>query len=278
MAYGSWTGNKWLEVYNNKFYKIEVEWNYRQDPVNNKTNYRASQLKVTSINSNYTFSSAKVTAGVGVTTNTRQTANMGSQTVPKGGSITLDVYNDDRELKHNYDGSTPDCWIHYYFQPGVSGDNVPNIDWTLYKITDLIPAIDRDAPTTSVKVKSVSTNSVSLTVTSDYKTTYSRYSLDGGTNWTYVTPPSELQVANGGTGTLTISSLSPNTNYTVKWQVRRNHNELWSNKASVTFTTLTDQATAYIKQNGAWKKAKIWFKNGSWKKVKRNYAKDGTWR
>lgn len=280
MAYTSWT-EQWLAVWNNEKYRIDVLWGYRQNPATNKTEYRATKLRVTSLTQYHSFNTGSLVAGVAVHTNTRKTKNFGNQTVSIGGTTTFDCTDDSREFQHNANGDVPasSVYLHFYCVAGINQYNTPEVGWTTVEIKNHIPKIDRVAPVATAVIESIQTNSVSLKVTSDSKTQYARYSVDGGATWEYVVPPAELQVAYGGAGIQEITSLKPGTEYNLIWQVRRDYNEVWSNQVKVEFITLSGQASAYIKQNGLWKKAKVWLKNGTWKKVKEIHAKvNGVWR
>lgn len=83
----------------------------------------------------------------------------------------------------------------------------------------------------------------------------------------------------GQNTTITRTGLTPETSY--KFWVRLVDNYgTPSESATVTFTTLTDQAKAYVKVDGAWKKGKAYVKvNGAWKKAKEVYVKvNGSWK
>lgn len=76
-----------------------------------------------------------------------------------------------------------------------------------------------------------------------------------------------------------ISNLSPETTYVVKVRVRTSESNVWSDYATKIFTTLTDQASIYIKIKGVWIKGKLYIKeNGIWVPAKKVYIKkDYNW-
>lgn len=76
-----------------------------------------------------------------------------------------------------------------------------------------------------------------------------------------------------------IKDLAPETTYTVKVRVRTSESNIWSAYSTKTFTTLTDQAAAYIKKDGEWKKGKMYIKeNDVWVPAKKAYIKkDNAW-
>ena len=257
MAYTSWI-NKWIPVWNNTKYRIDAEFGYRQDAVTNKTEYRSTRLRVSSITDYHSFTTYHLVCGVAVSTNTRKTTDFGYTSVAVHGTTTFDCSDDSRTFEHNTDGTVTEnsVFLHFYCTTGLSQNDTPEVDWTTFDITDYIPQIDREAPVTTAEVDAIYTDSISLKVSSNSKTQYARYSIDDKASWTYVAPPTELQVTNGGTGVLTIAQLKPNTQYTMIWQVRRDYNEVWSNEATVNFTTLSDQKKGYIKPYDTWKKGK----------------------
>ena len=76
-----------------------------------------------------------------------------------------------------------------------------------------------------------------------------------------------------------ITDLQPETTYVAKFRVRTSESNIWSNYASQTFMTLTDQAAAYIKANNIWLKGKLYEKiDGVWTPAKKLYIKkDNNW-
>lgn len=76
-----------------------------------------------------------------------------------------------------------------------------------------------------------------------------------------------------------IKDLAPETTYMVKVRVRTSESNIWSAYSTKTFTTLTDQAAAYIKKDGEWKKGKMYIKeNDIWVPAKKVYIKkDNSW-
>lgn len=76
---------------------------------------------------------------------------------------------------------------------------------------------------------------------------------------------------------VTITGLQPETEYVFCAGTYNNVGVGMSNTATI--TTLVDQASGYVYQNGSWKKGKIFVRqNNSWVKVKKAYGrKDGSW-
>lgn len=76
-----------------------------------------------------------------------------------------------------------------------------------------------------------------------------------------------------------IENLSPETNYTIKVRVRTSNSNAWSDYSTKTFTTLTDQASAYVKKTGKWLKGKAYGKKDKvWLTAKKIYGKkNSTW-
>lgn len=113
---------------------------------------------------------------------------------------------------------------------------------------------------------------VDASITPDRGLGYS-YSLDGGNNWT-----------TQNRDTITLTNLAEETTYELRCRVSGvpqgiNAIPTVSNTMISTFTTPADQARAYIKTDGEWKKSKMFIKdNGEWRKIKKMYIKkDGQW-
>lgn len=78
----------------------------------------------------------------------------------------------------------------------------------------------------------------------------------------------------------TFTDILPETNYQVRVRVRTSESDVWSGYYYTSFTTLTDQAQAWIKVDNVWRKSKIWIKtSGVWQPVKKLFIKvNNVWR
>ena len=85
---------------------------------------------------------------------------------------------------------------------------------------------------TSVQsLKSKTVNSITMNWSSDSTVDYIWYSKDNGSNWT------GINVADGKSGSYTISGLSPNTTYKIKTRVRRKDSQLTTDSSATSITT-----------------------------------------
>ncbi|WP_434783000.1 hypothetical protein, partial [Faecalibaculum rodentium] len=65
MAYGPWKGSRWRTVWNNGYYRIDVQWDFCQDIENNKTKISMMGQRIASLNGYYSFTYSAVQTGVG---------------------------------------------------------------------------------------------------------------------------------------------------------------------------------------------------------------------
>ncbi len=245
MAYRAWSDYKWQQVWSNGKYAIDVQWRYKQDPVANKTFYSATALRIRSLDSYHSFRSSSAVAGIATITSDRSTHTV-SANVAASSSQTFNLADVGREVNHPSDGSTSGMTlnVHGYFDAGLGGQyDTPTGGWHSPNVASQIASIDRRGPTVSASVSSIGVNSVQLKLTSNMLTTTGSYRINGG-SWTRFTPPSQLGVSGGGTGYFTIGGLEPNTKYTIQIECKRDYNEVWSNDATVTFTTAKPPAPA----------------------------------
>lgn len=220
MAYGSWTAAKWKQVYNNGYYRVDVEWQACKDNVANKVKYRVTRIRCTSLKSAYSFRNTGATLGIATITAQRRTSKK-SVNVPKGGSQIINLTNDERAVSANSSGVvTSECNVHGYYKANLGGQNhVPEIGWKVAEITSELPSCDRRPPTTTVSVASKTYNSVTLNIETSHSSSKASYKLNSGADTQYTTP-SSAQVSGGGTYQKTFTGLSPNTTYT--FQIRHN--------------------------------------------------------
>ena len=234
MAYGSWSSGKWKQIWKNSYYKIEVQWGYRTDPIANKIEYRVQQIKCTSLSSARSFWNTG-TCGIATIKAQRKTYSK-PMNVSGGGSQTINLTDDSVEVSANSSGVvTSECNVHGYWKSGINANGTPEIGWTVAEITSELPKIDRSGGTTTASVVSKTYNSVTLSVTSTVATTLIQYSLNGGSSW--VDAGVDLPNTGGGTTSFTISGLSPNTSYSIKVRQRRDWNQVYSSGATVSVTT-----------------------------------------
>lgn len=99
-----------------------------------------------------------------------------------------------------------------------------------YNVT--LSTIDRVAPTVTFSVSSITANGFKISANSTSTADIWQYSTNGGSTWmTFSTSAST-------SASVTLSSLSPNTNYTVKVRARRQYNQVYGTSGGSTVKTL----------------------------------------
>lgn len=226
----------WKEVWNNSYYKIEVEYTMTKNVIANTTTFTAKQIRITSVNSYYSCNNAAGTVGIGVKSDIRGTQTKAIN-VGDGKSQTIDLYDKTWTIGHNASG-TPNnnpVYAHGYCDVGLGGGyHTPAGGWKTAAIS--VPSIDRSGGSAGIYVSSVSQNAITCVISSNVKTTLGRYRIDGG-GWTNFTPSSALAVTDGGSMSKTFSGFSPNTYHTIEVQFRRDYNEVWGTSASTGAST-----------------------------------------
>ena len=99
-----------------------------------------------------------------------------------------------------------------------------------YNVT--LSTIDRVAPTVTFSVSSITANGFKISASSTSTVDIWQYSTNGGSTWTTFSTTASTSAS------VTLSSLSPNTNYTVKVRARRQYNQVYGTSGSSTVKTL----------------------------------------
>lgn len=99
-----------------------------------------------------------------------------------------------------------------------------------YNVT--LPALDRTAPTVSCFIYDITANGFQISGSSSATADFWEYSLNGGTSWT------RFSTTAGTTASITLSSLSPNTTYTVRVRARKQSNQVYGISSTNTVKTL----------------------------------------
>ena len=95
-----------------------------------------------------------------------------------------------------------------------------------------LDALDRTAPTVSCSTSSITANGFKISATSSATADIWQYSTNGGTSWT------QFSTAAGTSANTTLSSLSPNTTYSVKVRARKKSNQVYGTSSAVSTKTL----------------------------------------
>lgn len=159
MAYGPWAGARWRTVWNNGYYRIDVQWDYCQDIENNKTKISMMGQRVASLNGYYSFTYSAVQTGVGDFNGTLfgEERNV---SVGGGGTAVVDCTDRHSEVTHNADGTWPAGKAgRWRFNVPLGGShNTPTVGWTNFTIDGEIPTIPR-ATTPTLSASSVACGS-----------------------------------------------------------------------------------------------------------------------
>ena len=99
-----------------------------------------------------------------------------------------------------------------------------------YNVT--LPSLDRSAPTVSCSVSGITANGFTISASSSATSDIWQYSLNGGTSWT------QFSTTAGTSASVTLSSLSPNTTYSVRVRARKRTNQVYGTSSTVSAKTL----------------------------------------
>ena len=95
-----------------------------------------------------------------------------------------------------------------------------------------LDSIDRTAPTVAFSTSNITANGFTLSATSSATADIWQYSINAGTSWT------SFSTTAGTSASVTLSSLSPNTTYSVKVRARKKSNQVYGTSSAVSVKTL----------------------------------------
>ena len=98
--------------------------------------------------------------------------------------------------------------------------------------TVTLNSIDRTAPTVSCSVSNITANGFTISASSSATSDIWQYSLNGGSSWT------QFSTTAGTSASVTLSSLSPNTTYSVRVRARKRTNQVYGTSSTVSAKTL----------------------------------------
>lgn len=101
-----------------------------------------------------------------------------------------------------------------------------------YGGTMTLTNIDRTAPTVSCSVSGITASGFKITANSSATADIWQYSLNGGSSWT------QFSTTAGTSASITLSSLSANTSYSVKTRARKKSNQVYGTSGTVSAKTL----------------------------------------
>lgn len=125
---------------------------------------------------------------------------------------------------HNSDG-TKTATVEFFTRVYVFG----SLD---YGGTMTLTNIDRTAPTVSCSVSGITASGFKITANSSATADIWQYSLNGGSSWT------QFSTTVGTSASITLSSLSANTSYSVKTRARKKSNQVYGASGTVSVKTL----------------------------------------
>ena len=95
-----------------------------------------------------------------------------------------------------------------------------------------LTTIDRNAPTVTFSTSNITANGFKISASSSATADIWQYSVNGGSTWT------QFSTTAGTSASVTLTSLSPNTSYTVKVRVRRQYNQVYGTSGTTNVKTL----------------------------------------
>ena len=98
--------------------------------------------------------------------------------------------------------------------------------------TVTLNSIDRTAPTVSCSVSNITANGFTISASSSATSDIWQYSLNGVSSWT------QFSTTAGTSASITLSSLSPNTTYSVRVRARKRTNQVYGTSSTVSAKTL----------------------------------------
>ena len=134
-------------------------------------------------------------------------------------------------VAHNSNGTKTGVALSasWRFSGTYSGTSIGTI--TASTTIDL-DSLDRTAPTVSCSVSNITANGFKISATSSATADIWQYSTNGGTNWT------QFSTTAGTSANTTLSSLTPNTSYSVKVRERKKSNQVYGTSSAVSAKTL----------------------------------------
>lgn len=134
-------------------------------------------------------------------------------------------------VSHNADGTKSGVALSasWRFSGTYSGVSIGTITAST---TITLNSIDRSAPTVSCSVSGITANGFTISASSSATSDIWQYSLNGGTSWT------QFSTTAGTSASVTLSSLSPNTTYSVRVRARKRTNQVYGTSSTVSAKTL----------------------------------------
>ena len=134
-------------------------------------------------------------------------------------------------VSHNADGTKSGVALSasWRFSGTYSGVSIGTITAST---TVTLNSIDRSAPTVSCSVSGITANGFKISASSSAAADIWQYSLNGGSTWT------QFSSTAGTSASVTLSTLSPNTTYSVRVRARKRTNQVYGTSGTVSAKTL----------------------------------------
>lgn len=134
-------------------------------------------------------------------------------------------------VNHNADGTKSGVALSasWRFSGTYSGVSIGTITAST---TVTLNSIDRTAPTVSCSVSNITANGFTISASSSATSDIWQYSLNGGSSWT------QFSTTAGTSASITLSSLSPNTTYSVRVRARKRTNQVYGTSSTMSAKTL----------------------------------------
>ena len=134
-------------------------------------------------------------------------------------------------VSHNADGTKSGVALSasWRFSGTYSGVSVGTITAST---TVTLNSIDRTPPTVSCTVSGITANGFKISASSSAAADIWQYSLNGGSTWT------QFSSTAGTSASVTLSTLSPNTTYSVRVRARKRTNQVYGTSGTVSAKTL----------------------------------------
>lgn len=134
-------------------------------------------------------------------------------------------------VSHNADGTKSGVALSasWRFSGTYSGVSIGTITAST---TVTLNSIDRSAPTVSCSVSNITANGFKISASSSATADIWQYSLNGGSTWT------QFSSTAGTSASVTLSTLLPNTTYSVRVRARKRTNQVYGTSSTVSAKTL----------------------------------------
>ena len=134
-------------------------------------------------------------------------------------------------VSHNADGTKSGVVLSasWRFSGTYSGVSIGTITASA---TVTLNSIDRTAPTVSCSVSNITANGFTISASSSATSDIWQYSLNGGSTWT------QFSSTAGTSASVTLSTLSPNTTYSVRVRARKRANQVYGTSSTISAKTL----------------------------------------